>query len=205
MGGNGFLSRIANPAGEAVQFSYTTDGLLTTEADARGNLHRFTHDALGRLVRDEDPAGGVKTLARVDTENGHEVTLTTALGRASTYTVELLPTGEVRRVNSDRAGARTTVLTNPNGSVTVTSPDGTRTTIQRGPDPRFVAAGDSLNGKSGAAACRNSQLTAFREPHGAMPHRTFSAQANNSVRGRINFFGRGPSACRQQLRSDRRP
>jgi RHS repeat-associated protein len=135
--GSGYLSRIANPAGEAKQFSYATDGLLTSETDAKGNLHRFTYDALGRLIRDEDPAGGVKTLSRIETATGHEVTLTTALGRVSTYSVESLPTGEIRRVNSDRAGALTTVLSNPNGTTTVTSPDGTRTTVQRGPDPRF--------------------------------------------------------------------
>ena len=38
-----------SPAGEAIQFSYTTNGLLTTETDAKGNIHRFTYDALGRL------------------------------------------------------------------------------------------------------------------------------------------------------------
>jgi len=121
----------------SVQFSYTADGLLTKETAAKGNVHRFTYDAVGRLIRDEDPAGGIKTLSRVDAANGYQVTLTTPLGRTSTYTFERFPTGAIKRVNSDSVGARTTVLSNPNGSVTVTSPDGTLTTVQRDPDPRF--------------------------------------------------------------------
>lgn len=134
---NGNLASIANPAGQAAQFSYTADGLLTSKTDPRGNFHGYTYDALGRLIRDDDPAGGVKTLTRVATVDGYQVTLTTGLGRTSTYTLEALPTGEARRVNSDRAGAQTTVLTAPNGTVTVNAPDGTLTTFQRGPDPRF--------------------------------------------------------------------
>src|SRR5262249_23474645 len=127
---------IANPAGEAMQFTYTADGLLKTETDAKGGVHRFTYDALGRLIRDEDPAGGVKTLTRVETSTGHQVTLTTSLGRTSTYSAEQLTTGEIRRVNS-KNGAQTTVLSAPSGLSTITSPDGARTKIQSGPDPRF--------------------------------------------------------------------
>jgi len=134
---NGFLSRIANPAGEAVQLSYTTDGLLTTKADAKGNVHRFAYDARGRLVRDEDPAGGVKTFSRIDTADGYTVTLTTALGRVSAFSVERLTTGAVRRTNSDLNGARTEVVSTPDGTQSVTYQDGVRITSTPGPDPRF--------------------------------------------------------------------
>jgi YD repeat-containing protein len=60
---NGFLARITNPAGEAVQLVSTAGGLLTSLTDPRSNTHRFFYDLLGRLVRDEDPAGGFSTLS----------------------------------------------------------------------------------------------------------------------------------------------
>jgi RHS repeat-associated protein len=134
---NGYLSTIANPAGEAINFSYTADGLLTTETDARGGIHQLTYDALGRLVRDQDPAGGVTNLSRTDTASGYQLTVTTGGGRSSTMTYEHLPTGEIRRINSDDAGAQTTVVSGPDGSIDITYADGAHTTIQQGPDPRF--------------------------------------------------------------------
>jgi RHS repeat-associated protein len=163
--GNGYLSSIANPAGEAVQFSYTAEGLLMAKSDAKGNLHTFAYDELGRLVSDHDPAGGVKTLSRVDSTNGYAITLTTDQGRTAMYTLTRLPTGQVQRVNSDGVGASTTVLTAPDGSVTVNSPDGTLTTIQRGPDPRFgmlapVPTSITYSSPGGRTLTQTSQRTA---------------------------------------------
>ena len=139
--GDGYLSRVTNPAGEAVQLTYNSgdaEGLLATLTDPRGNVHRYLYDALGRLIRDENPAGGVKTLARTDiTDDHYTVTLTTALGLVTTYEVEELPTGDTRRVRIDPSGARTESLIRTDGSRRVTYPDGTVTNSVEGPDPRF--------------------------------------------------------------------
>jgi RHS repeat-associated protein len=163
--GSGYLSSIANPAGEAVEFAYSADGLLMRTTDAKGNLHVFTYDGFGRLVSDQDPAGGMKTLSRVDTANGYAITLTTAQGRTASYTLERLLTGQIRRVNSDGVGASTAVVTAPNGSVTVAAPDGTLTTIERGPDPRFgmqapIAASVTYASPGGRTLTQTSQRTA---------------------------------------------
>ena len=52
---NGWLLRVTNPANESRAMSYSPSGLLQQLTDARGNPYRFTYDALGRLVKDEDP------------------------------------------------------------------------------------------------------------------------------------------------------
>ena len=55
----GILQRYTNPAGESVQFGYTAGGLLASLTDARGNTKSYTYDAIGRLVKDADPVGGL--------------------------------------------------------------------------------------------------------------------------------------------------
>jgi len=138
---NGYLSGVTNPAGEAVQLTYNSgdaDGLLATLADTQGNMHRYTYDTLGRLVRDENPAGGVKILTRNDIKEGHYIiTVTTALGLASTYEVEELSTGDTRRVRIEPGGARTETILRTDGSRRVSYPDGTVVELVDGPDPRF--------------------------------------------------------------------
>src|SRR5262249_7162140 len=105
---DGYLSRIANPAGDTFGLDYTHDGLMTTFTvprtftDPGGNVHHFAHnfayDSQGRLARDENPAGGLTVLDRRETDDGHIVTAITALLRSSTYLVEQLPTGDLHRV-----------------------------------------------------------------------------------------------------------
>ena len=103
-----------------------------------GHIHRFTYDALGRLIKNEDPAGGSTTLSRTEQSNGYTVTTTTALGRARAYQVEQLPTGAIRRsVNADCCGGNTGTLINTDGSEETTSADGRVATVQSGPDPRW--------------------------------------------------------------------
>ncbi|MBK8742437.1 MAG: hypothetical protein IPM02_24415 [Betaproteobacteria bacterium] len=137
----GYLASIANPAGETVQFTYNSgaaEGLLATLTDPRGNLHHFFYDALGRLYRDENPAGGVTLLARNDiTARHYAVTVTKASGLATTYEVEALATGDERRTRIDPSGAQTVSLLHADGSRQVTYPDGTVSNIVAGPDPRF--------------------------------------------------------------------
>jgi len=111
--------------------------------DPRNNLHRFTYDELGRLIREEDPAGGFTMLSRTDDESGLCYTITKTEGvdaetvRVTTYRVENLPGGERRTVSVGCCGEPTTTVAYPDGRTVVTNPDGTVVeTVQTG-DPRF--------------------------------------------------------------------
>lgn len=135
---DGWLTSIANPAVEAHTMSYWSgDGLLQTFTDPMTSVHTFTYDALGRLVLDQDPAGGSTALARTEQSNGYTVTTTSALGKVHAYKIELLPTGQLRRTATAPGGAATVLLISKDGSRVITYPDGVRVTSTAGPDPRF--------------------------------------------------------------------
>ena len=105
------LAKIIRPLYKEISLEYSSEGLLTSLSDHKENVHRFTYDESGRLVRDEDPAGGYTELTRTEHPNGYLVRGETAEGRVSTYEVENLTTS-VRRVNTDASGAETTILIN---------------------------------------------------------------------------------------------
>ena len=134
---DGWLSRVSNPASEEVTMSYGTGGLLTSLTDARGGLHRFEHDARGRLISDEDPDGGKQTLSHTEYDDGYKVSITTKLGRTRSYEVRRRPEGGLRLATTDAAGATTTVLASPDHSQTATYPDGTTAVTTAGLDPRW--------------------------------------------------------------------
>ncbi|HET9531618.1 MAG TPA: RHS repeat-associated core domain-containing protein [Blastocatellia bacterium] len=134
---NGYISQITDPLARSYQFTYTTDGLMTGMTTPRGHAFSYTYDSLGRLTRDDDPASGFKTLARVDQSNAYTVSLTTALSRTDTYQIEFLSTNDERRTNTDPAGLQTQILIKPNGTETTTSSDGTVETLVETGDPRF--------------------------------------------------------------------
>jgi RHS repeat-associated protein len=133
----GYLRSVTNPAGEAVTMTYAAGGLLSTLRDAGGGLHRFAYDDAGRLVHDEGPDGEVKTLSRSETASTAAVTVRTALGRETVYSVEILSTGAWRRTIRQASGSTMTLLENDDGTQTRTAPDGTRTTVTPAPDPRW--------------------------------------------------------------------
>jgi RHS repeat-associated protein len=134
---NGYLASITNPNNDKVELTYSADGLLTTLKDPRSNLHTYTYDAQGRLIKDEDPATGFKALARTEQSTGWTVGLSTALNRTTTYQVENLASGDLRRKVTEPTGLLTTTLIKPDGTRTITASDGTITTPVEGPDPRF--------------------------------------------------------------------
>ncbi|HVF63172.1 MAG TPA: RHS repeat-associated core domain-containing protein [Casimicrobiaceae bacterium] len=135
---NGFLASIRNPAGEQIQLASTTGGLLTSLADPRGKTSTFSYDSDGRLTRDADPAGGVQVLARTVGADQFSVARTTALARNTTYKVEDLPNAiQKRTVTAPDATQVVSQETIDAGATTTTSPDGTVTVLQLGPDPRF--------------------------------------------------------------------
>ncbi|HEV8713074.1 MAG TPA: Ig-like domain-containing protein, partial [Candidatus Binatia bacterium] len=134
---NGYLASLTTPANETLAFTYTGDGLLTSLTNPRGQSYRFTYDTLGRLSRDEDPAGGIKTLVRTLSGATVTVSLRTALGRTTSYSVEDLRTGEQWRVTTLPSGARAQTSIGTDGSRVTTLLDGTVQSLLKGPDPRF--------------------------------------------------------------------
>src|SRR5690606_5992533 len=135
---NGYLASLTNPASETIRFTYTADGLLTNMTTPHGHSYHFSYDPMGRLMRDEDPAGGFKALTRLENADDFMVNLTTALGRTHTYAVDRLPTGTTRWVNTDPRSLSSLTEISTDGSRRITSPDGTVTTMLKGPDPRFA-------------------------------------------------------------------
>jgi RHS repeat-associated protein len=135
--GNGYLANITDPAGESVRLVYSANGLLTSLTDHGGNIHRFSYDSVGRVLRDDDPLGGSKTLERTDNISGYSVRIATDMNRTTTYQVERFSGGEEKRTNTLPTGIQTLALISANGSETDTYPDGTRITLVNGPDPRF--------------------------------------------------------------------
>lgn len=96
----GYLASVIDPTGQSTQLTYTDDGLLTGLTTPNGHRYRFRYNALGRLIRDEDPAGGFKALTRHEFSSGFEVSLATTLGQTTSYRVEEWPTGDRRRLNT---------------------------------------------------------------------------------------------------------
>lgn len=117
--------------------SYSADGLMQRFIDPLANIHSFTYDALGRLIKAENPAGGSTTLSRTQQSNGYTVTTTSALGRSRSYQVERLPTGTVRRTVTQPSGVKTVTLIGTDASEQTTYADGSVATVQYGPDPRW--------------------------------------------------------------------
>jgi RHS repeat-associated protein len=133
----GYLHRITSPAGEAVQLTYTAAGLLTSLTNPRGQLSRYTYDAQGYLIGATDPTGAARTITRIGTNKDYTVTLTSALGRATTYRVERVSTGAMRQTTTDPTGVQSQVVTGQDGVQTATYPDGTTVAVVLGPDPRW--------------------------------------------------------------------
>ena len=140
-----YLATVTRPGEPAMALSYSADGLLQTLTDGNGNVHQFAYDENGLLVRDDDPAGGFKTLVRTTTDSSSAVTLTTALGNAVFHSVTNLSTGATRRTAKDGPGLASGALTEINGTVTLTAADGTITTVSTGADVRFGMQAPTLS------------------------------------------------------------
>ncbi len=168
--GRGNLASIADPAGNATTLVSDANDLLASLTDPRGNVHRFTYDAQGRLLTDQDPAGGMKTLASPTLTATSQVTsITTALGRVSTYGVSQLTSGDLQRTVTDPAGLTTVETTSGLTSVS-TAPDGAVTTVVAGADPRWglqspTAASTTIRLPSGTTrTVTESRAVTFTDP-----------------------------------------
>src|SRR6185436_11699421 len=94
----------------------------------------------------------------------YTVTLTSALGRPTTYRAERLSTGDQRLTTTDPSGAQVQAVLAQNGRQTVTYPDGTTASIQLGPDPRWgmqapLAASVTVTTPGGKTSTTTTQRT----------------------------------------------
>jgi RHS repeat-associated protein len=134
---NGYLASVRNPAGETVRLSTTSEGLLTALTDPRNGIHTFSYDTLGRLARDENPAGGFQSLLRTVGASGYQVNILSAEGRTRSFLADDLSTGDRRMTVRLPSGAQTVTLARTDGTFQASSPDGTVVTSTLRPDPRF--------------------------------------------------------------------
>jgi RHS repeat-associated protein len=137
VGADGMIASIANPAGETTKFSYG-NGLMSVLTDPRSNLHSFQYDSEGRLTFDGDPAGGSKALARTGTLDNAEVTVTTALGRATKYASDRTSPNDEKQVLTDSAGFQTLADYSASGAFTAQYADKSNLSLTRTGDPRWA-------------------------------------------------------------------
>ncbi len=133
---NGMLASLTNPAGETTQFSYT-NGLMTQMIDARGNQHQMQYEADGRLKSDADPAGGSKTLQGMGAPLNMTVSLTTVMGRTTTYSSDRTLPNDEKQVLIDSAGFKTSTEYFGSGQVNIVSPDNSTVSATNAADPRW--------------------------------------------------------------------
>ncbi len=139
--GDGFLESVANPAAQTYRFSYhDAGGLLASFAKPGGATTRFDYDALGQLTRHRGADGEERTLTRTEGEFGPTVTIKTAGGKETKYSMEVLANGDRRRTVQEPSGAKTVSVVRTDGITELTAPDGTKTAVEYGPDPRWGAA-----------------------------------------------------------------
>jgi RHS repeat-associated protein len=125
---SGNLIGVIDPASATTQLAWAAGGLITSETDALGGVTRFTYDGTGRLVAATDADGVTQQLSQTATATRIEIRASSAQGRISTYRSESVG-GGVRRTFIGPDGATTTETAAPDGSRSVTLPDGTSRSV----------------------------------------------------------------------------
>lgn len=134
---NGNLSDVTNPADETVQLTHTAGGLLTSVTHAGGQTSSYDYNGLGRLTSATDPTNATKTLSRSGSNKNRTITITTALGRQTTYTAATKSNGDVALTSTDPSGAEASALIGRDGRSTFTDANGTTLSVEVGADPRW--------------------------------------------------------------------
>ena len=174
--GDGFLESITNPAAQTYRFSYhDAGGLLASFKKPGGATTRFDYDALGHLTRHRGADGEERTLTRTEGEFGPTVTIKTAGGKETKYSMEVLANGDRRRTVQAPSGAKTVSVVRTDGITELTAPDGTKTAVEYGPIPAGAP-------RSGSSPTRPSRRRAARRRAPNAPTR--SACATRATRSR---------------------
>jgi RHS repeat-associated protein len=132
----GYLSTVADPASQSHIMTYGVNGLITEFRRPSGATSLIEYDTLGRLARDENAAGGAWDIAREELDNGYNVSMTTALGRATTHQVENIAEGRKRAVIHPDGTIDRSEFLSGNRDFQY-SADGTVTATRRVPDFRW--------------------------------------------------------------------
>ena len=138
---DGYLVALDQPGGIHHELTYYDGGLLRTFRNPNGNVSTFSYDDLGRVTGEQMPGGCSWALSRTGPTPANikapvQVTITSAEGRARSYTVAKDDIGNENRTNLSAAGLATTVNRSQSGAEIQVSPDGTQSTVMSGPDPR---------------------------------------------------------------------
>ncbi|WP_028062594.1 RHS repeat-associated core domain-containing protein [Solirubrobacter soli] len=133
----GWLESVTDPAGKAHTLTYHAGGLLASFKKPEGGTTRFDYDADGRLTRHRGADGEERTLTRTEGEFGPTVAITTAGGKVTKYSMEVLANGDRRRTVQQPSGAKSTSVVGVDGITTLTEPDGTKTAVEYAADPRW--------------------------------------------------------------------
>ncbi|MCB0088890.1 MAG: hypothetical protein KDE54_13330, partial [Caldilineaceae bacterium] len=136
LNGDGYLAAITNPAGATHRMTYhNSDGLLATFTDPNGNRSQLSYTDLGYLRTDDFATGGSWQLDQLVSAAGYSVTLTSALGRTTTFAVNNQSGGNTR-VATFPNGASNQVQKRPDGTYEITYADGTIMTSRFDTDAR---------------------------------------------------------------------
>jgi RHS repeat-associated protein len=187
--GKGYVQALTNPEKETVTFFYgpsdfkapfsfepsdqPTTGLMTGLTDPKKQHHEFTYDPenLGRLVLDQDPAGGSKRLTRTEADGAKSfsVDVTTVVSAdpaasvTTTHTIESLDDGSERRTVTRPDELAVATVSMPDGSSQTSYVDGTVVTALRAPDPRFGMQAPFAKEMTIATGGKTLRLTMTRE------------------------------------------
>ena len=134
--GDGQLAAVETPLGARTEMDYAAGGLLTTYDPPATAPSTFTYDASGRLKTDAGP-DGTATLTRSDDGTTVDTKLTSAAGYETTVRRTFTGEGAYKRTVIGPTGAEATIEVGIDGVAKTTAADGTETTLNRGPDPRF--------------------------------------------------------------------
>jgi len=136
---NGYLSSVANPAGEHFQMTYSATGLLTGFQNPRGIPKTITYDDLGRFIREDRADGGSLSITGPASVGGSfQVAVRSAEGQTTTHDIQRDQAGNDLRVDTDASTHLTTrTLRGSDGSQSMTLADGSSTSQTIQGDPRF--------------------------------------------------------------------
>jgi len=186
---SGYLSAVTNPANETVNIGYNVDALLTSLQRPGGQMSTYTFDGLGLLASATDATLAATTLTRTGTNKDHTVTLTTALGRVSSYHTTRLSNGDVRVTTVGTDGTQSTGLMGQDGHRSGTAANGTTLSLTFGPDPRWgmrvpVSSNVTVTTPGGKIHTTTSQRTVtLADPANLLSLLTFTS--TETINGRV--------------------
>eukprot|EP00045_Choanoeca_perplexa_P016861 m.233264 g.233264 ORF g.233264 m.233264 type:complete len:2757 (+) comp17378_c0_seq1:134-8404(+) len=139
---DGFLRSVRSPFGTSVEFTYkpgpngVSTGLLASQADVLGHIHRYEYNAAGRLTADSGPRGERTQLLRRETRNKVEIIVTLPENDRKIIGFSALSDADGSQTDYQNSYGGTAVTKNfADGSWTSTKPDGSVLTTKVGPHP----------------------------------------------------------------------